>query len=409
MNSQTQAQYTDSHRYNKGNKMKKTLLILIPLLLYNCLFPFDNKDDTSSDSTLWYWFISSNPNRNQYGSSGSSSSTCITTSSSVPYGSCESAESLASDSCRSDSLTKGTVKFYKYKPSSPETVSFITGLSDKYYLKNCAAVYKENRTITTNSTLSDLETNQSLTSCQSQTSVSMSQSSFRCISVHSYCDSFFDLKLFSNPASATVSVSGTANSTFPSWTTASAVYSPLSTAYTAPVFGEDSYAAVPLGFNFTFFGETANSIYIYPTGKLSLSTASSSSSRIYPWYSDRLYADCESRIAYYTQNPDQQGSRIFTAEWKNVMYKSDRLEKTENPIRISFQVKLYETSNKIEFHYGDMTGQKTKSSDKAQLGISTSNSPSPGFMNGKSGSLTDKNEYSYTGFPVTGTVYRFTP
>ncbi len=388
----------------------KTLILMIILSLFsNCLFlSSDNTDDTSTTSMIWYWFISSNPNRYQYGS-GSSTSTCITTSTSVPFGSCESAESLASNSCRTDSLIKGTIKFYKYQPNTAETVSFITGLSDKYYLKNCVAAFKENKMITTNSTLADLETFQSVTSCQSQTSVSMSQSSFRCISVHSYCDGFFDIRLFSNPSSSTVSASGTANSAFPAWTITSAAYSPLSTAYTAPVFGEDSNAAVPLGFNFTFFGESVNSIYIYPTGKLSLSTSNTSSSKIYPWHSDKLYADCGSQVSYYTQNPDQQGSRMFTAEWKNIMYRDDRLDKTENPVRISFQVKLYETSNKIEFHYGEMTGQNTKSKEKASIGISTFNSPSPGFMNGKSGSLNDKNDYNYTGFPVTGTVYRFTP
>lgn len=405
MISQAQAQYTDSPRFSK---MKKIISILMILFAHSQCNIFKSEDYNNADSTLWYWFISSNPNRNQY-SSGSSSSACITTSSTVPFGSCESAESLVSNSCRTDSLTKGTIKFYKYQPNAPETVSFITGLSDKYYLQNCVAVFKENKMITTNSTLSDLETNQSLTSCQSQTSVSMSQSAFRCISVHSYCDGFFDLKLFSSPVSATVAVSGTANSTFPIWTITSGTYTPLSSANTAPVFGEDSYAAVPLGFSFTLFGEAVSSIYIYPTGKLSISTSSSTSSKLYPWYSDKLYADCSSQISYFTQNTDQQGSRIFTAEWKNIMYRKDRMEKTENPIRISFQIKLYEGSNKIEYHYGEMSGQKTKSQDKAQLGILTNNSPSPGFMNGKSGSLNDKNDYNYTGFPVTGTIYRFTP
>jgi hypothetical protein len=74
------------------------------------------------------------------------------------------------------------------------------------------------------------------------------------------------------------------------------------------------------------------------------------------------------------------GSRIFTMQWYSV---SDLMNQANN---YNFQVKLYEGSNVIEFHYGTMLG----SNNSATIGIQDINATEafcgPNCTNTNSGS-----------------------
>lgn len=349
----------------------------------------------------------------------------------MSYSSCENAPEINSGSCTKDSLPKGTYRYYKYQPSSDQTVFPIVNKVkyDYSFVKPCLFSGKENQIIDSNTPLSGLETGGS-SQCESRISFSAKAGRFKCIAVYSACNADFELKAFSAAPSVSVIPSGTASSTMPVWSFASIPYSSIGAGSTVPVFGTDSYAGISLGFSFSYFGQTYSSVYISNNGVASFSTGKIISSyprnlfgekeydtpdedilrlAVAPWWG-KLYADCSTSVVYETSGTSP--NRIFTVEWKNITNASEKFYPTSSPMRLNFQMKLYETSNKIEFHYGQSSGKITQSS-----GLGTTDTPTVGissgtagiFMNGKSGSVKDTNTYDYTGFPVSGTVYRFTP
>lgn len=350
----------------------------------------------------------------------------------MSFSSCENAQEINTGSCSKEALPKGTYRYYKYSAGSDQNIFPILNKikRDYSYVKPCVFSGKDNQIIDSNTPVSNLETSGNV-QCSSKTALSIKAGSFKCIAVYSACNADYELKVFSSGASSTVTASGTPNSTMPVWSYASVPYSAAANGNTVPVFGTNSYAGISLGFNFSYFGQTYSSIYItnngtasFYTGKIdstnpnnlfgygyyNASGADTLLSAIAPWWG-KLYADCSSSVTYETSGtaPD----RVFTAEWKNIKYAQEKITPTESPLRLSFQLKLYETSNKIEFHYGQSSGKITSSSSGSTFdltGVIGISSGTAGiFMNGKSGSTKDDNTYDYTGFPVSGTVYRFTP
>lgn len=264
---------------------------------------------------------------------------------------------------------------------------------------------------------SDIDT-QSTSSCQFETSVSMTAGSYRCISIRSACDSSYALRLSNSSSGLIVSGSGTANTTLPSaWAATTTSFSSI-TGIPALVGASSATSVIPIGFNFTYFGQTYSNIYVSTNGVLSFgSTAMKASydmqnlfgtatyyygdtnptpilkSVIAPWWSSSAF-DCNSSIQYTTTG--LQPNRIFTTEWKNVNSGQNRL---------NFQVKLYETSNIIELIYGSISGSASYTYTTS-IGISNSVGGTGNYVNGKNGSSTDSSSSS---FPPSGTVYRFTP
>jgi photosystem II stability/assembly factor-like uncharacterized protein len=65
-----------------------------------------------------------------------------------------------------------------------------------------------------------------------------------------------------------------------------------------------------------------------------------------PWWED-LNANSSGNLSYKTEG--NAPNRVFTFQWKNILAYYDQSTTTT---RVNFQVRLYETSNKIEFCYG---------------------------------------------------------
>ena len=140
--------------------------------------------------------------------------------------------------------------------------------------------------------------------------------------------------------------------------------------------GDDAHSDVGIGFSFTYLGTSYTQVRINTNGWISLDqsgddASSPDNSRLFyngtpttvlaPWWDD-LDADGSSVISYKLEGsaPD----RVFTVEWNNILsYPSDATS------RLDFQVKLYETSNIIEFCYGDVTAGDHSASESASIGV----------------------------------------
>ncbi len=104
-------------------------------------------------------------------------------------------------------------------------------------------------------------------------------------------------------------------------------------------------------------------------------------------------------------------NRVFTMEWRN--WKWDRtMSGVTNTI--SFQCKLYETTNAIEFVYRQQTSSPVNSSGGASIGISGVPTGTGNFLSlnntGASPVASGTSETTnLSGRPATGQVYRFLP
>jgi len=189
------------------------------------------------------------------------------------------------------------------------------------------------------------------------------------------------------------------------------------TALTSPTLGptgDDGTSVIPIGFTFNFGGTDYTNARICTNGWLSLDQSGSSSytneylftttvpnTSLAPWWDD-LTDDGTSTVNYKTTGTEPD--RVFTAEWYRVKTFS-----TVATARISFQVKLYETSNIIEFHYGTRQSGTASSNEGASIGIEDATGGSGHFIEATTGSTTTgvTNLKSATQWPTVN--YRFTP
>lgn len=140
--------------------------------------------------------------------------------------------------------------------------------------------------------------------------------------------------------------------------------------------GNNSHMDVGIGFDFQYLGTVYSQVRINTNGWLSFNLSGDDetshdnsllfetlqpTTALAAWWDD-LNADEYSSINYITTGtaPD----RIFTAEWKDVLSYS-----TGSTARLNFQVKLYETSNIIEFYYGDLPTGTHNVLEGASIGI----------------------------------------
>ena len=101
-------------------------------------------------------------------------------------------------------------------------------------------------------------------------------------------------------------------------------------------------------------------------------------------------------------------ARVFTIEWSNVRWPYDA-----SAASMSFQVKLYETTNVIEFNYSSLAGNPGFT-DGASIGITATTTGNGNFVslnNSSSSPLTSSTTETtnITTKPATGQIYRFTP
>jgi len=176
--------------------------------------------------------------------------------------------------------------------------------------------------------------------------------------------------------------------------------------------------SIPIGFNFKFNGVNYASVKAMSDGFISFNplatslvtnnlTSSTANSRplVAPLWDDLDGASGTGAATYITTGV--AGSRIFTMEWLNWQWNYNATGAT-----ISFQVKLYEGSNAIEFIYQRESG--ALNTPTASIGIAAIATGTGNFMslNNSTAAPTASTAAETTGVnlkPATGQVYRFEP
>jgi hypothetical protein len=169
-----------------------------------------------------------------------------------------------------------------------------------------------------------------------------------------------------------------------------------------------------IGFTFNYHGTDYTQVLICTNGWLSLGSGNSTSQDnstlfttaeannvLAPWFDD-LIDDNSSVVGYKLEGATPY--RVFTAEWKSIHTYSNK-----PGAKINFQVKLFETSNIIEFHYGSLTGTGHSASESASIGIEDATGGPNHFIEATTGSTTTgvTTLVSTTQWPTVN--YRFIP
>lgn len=178
--------------------------------------------------------------------------------------------------------------------------------------------------------------------------------------------------------------------------------------------GDDASAIVPIGFTFNYCNNPYTSVNFCTNGWISLNqtgansndntllfTESNPNTTLAPWW-DNLRDDNTSHLYYITQG--NAPNRIFTAEWNQVVTYLNPAK-----ARISFQVKLYETTNAIEFHYGAYVNGNHSGNESASIGIEDGTGGSDHFLEATTGSSTTGVTNLVTPADWPAVNYRFAP
>jgi hypothetical protein len=178
---------------------------------------------------------------------------------------------------------------------------------------------------------------------------------------------------------------------------------------------EELTVAIPVGFTFNYCGTAYTEVKMSTNGYLAVGSAhtwfysyenmlASTDPSYYPFIAplwDDLQCDAMSYVTTGTAP-----NRVFTAQWANAMW-----DWGGTPGQ-NFQVKLYETSNKIEFIYGTLI---TPSNPSATIGINMAPGGSGNFYSITPGtsitySTTVENAYiNSIAYLTSGTTYTFNP
>ena len=175
--------------------------------------------------------------------------------------------------------------------------------------------------------------------------------------------------------SSSVSVTGTAASSALSYSfsATSGTYTPITGGTQIHGAGVDGSckADYPIGFNFQYACQTFTSVSVSTDGYLTFNstttnylsnnlTTNSPGYVVAPLWDDLSTFTSPSEVRYKTTGTSP--NRIFTVEWYNMEWNYN-----SSSADISFQVKLYETSNIIKFIYNDLSGSINSAS--ASIGL----------------------------------------
>jgi hypothetical protein len=178
--------------------------------------------------------------------------------------------------------------------------------------------------------------------------------------------------------------------------------------------GDNASMNVPLVFTFNYLGTNYDSARICTNGWISLNksgtteplnqnlfTATAPNTSLAPWWDD-LKDDNISFVSYKTLGSTP--NRVFTVEWHRIL-----TYYTGTSARITFQVKLFETTNIIEFQYGNYNASTPNASESASIGIEDATGGSNHFIEATTGSTTTgvSNLKANLNWPTVN--YRFTP
>lgn len=144
------------------------------------------------------------------------------------------------------------------------------------------------------------------------------------------------------------------------YSTSSASFTPITGASSLTLIGttplDEGYsAAVPIGFNFTYAGAIYDSFQVSTNGFIRLGSGLTSPTAtnalagtlrriIAPLWDDLSIADAAS-LTYVVTGTSP--NRVLTVEWRNVKWLA-----AATTANAEFQLRLFEGSNRVEFHYG---------------------------------------------------------
>ncbi len=180
---------------------------------------------------------------------------------------------------------------------------------------------------------------------------------------------------------------------------------------------DEGYATnIPIGFSFTYAGVDYTTVGVSSNGFLAfgtltsanitnnLATATNGRPFVAPLWDDHD-AQSASNIQYTTTGT--AGSRVFTMQWSNVKWNWNAAGAV-----ISFQAKLYEGTNVIEFVYEPLAASANNGT--ASIGLSAVATGSGNYLvlNNASASPTTSSTTNTTNIsakPAAGQIYTFTP
>jgi len=196
--------------------------------------------------------------------------------------------------------------------------------------------------------------------------------------------------------------------------TFSTLSSPTTATLTAGTADEGYYNAIPIGFNFWYMGTRYTTVSASTNGWLSfgaditnaspannLATGGTPRPLIAPLWDD-LALTATSNVSYLTTGTAP--NRVFTVQYLNVKWGN-----TASAAVVSFQVKLTETTGKIDFIYRPEAGTLTSASASVGIAATATGSGSYLSLNG-SGAISSISETnSLATKPATGQSFSFTP
>jgi hypothetical protein len=184
-------------------------------------------------------------------------------------------------------------------------------------------------------------------------------------------------------------------------------------------FDDGFVNGIPIGFTFTYNGTAYTTISASANGwtafgSLNLTTTSTTNlttgtgrPKLAPLFED-IHLVNNSNLTYSTTGA--AGSRVFTLQYANVKWDFNALIPS-----LSFQIKLYEGTNVIEFIYQQESGAvELNSSGGAAIGITTTATGSGSFLSlsdsGPNPNVSSTVETLNIGVrPATGQIYRWIP
>jgi hypothetical protein len=187
---------------------------------------------------------------------------------------------------------------------------------------------------------------------------------------------------------------------------------------------DEGYNYLPLGFTFYYMGMPYDKVTVYSNGMVSFNpyhytTNSFANDLLFdntatgdlfdnvlaPWWDD-LILDQSALSGVYYETSGVAPNRVLTIEWTEArVYGEDEY--------YSFQIKLYEGSNAVEFVYGFMDDPANPKGTSASIGIKDDGIGDNSFIDGISGIMTLPNaagsNRNVGDFPAIDTVIEFKP
>jgi PKD repeat protein len=160
---------------------------------------------------------------------------------------------------------------------------------------------------------------------------------------------------------------------------------------------DDASFVINIGFTFTYMGVNYTQILACSNGWASLNqsggtatdnaylfTATAPNTTLAPWFDDLGIGTGGNKGTMDYKIDGFAPNRIFTVEWLNWRpYYTGA-----NTSRLNFQLKLYETTNVIEFQYGTITNSGHNPLEGASIGIEDATGGSGHFIEATTGSMT---------------------